>query len=476
MPGNLTALVQQLQALGTAPAPAGPFAEALRVFWAGKFADAEAKASALLADDPNSADRFAAYRLWIEALAERRDRKGLRALRDHLFLRGQVEPDDHQTYAALRGIAHLELDEIGAARLLGRSMADCTGDPYCLEVRERVEARGERRADDVPELLRSTAPLADYFHWQTLARSLLVAKDEEALNEALGFVRSHFRGSVLPHVFEYHRCIESGFYAGAALVAQRLSELYPDNVDYRYYHAYALYEDGDYPAARRILNETLRLTGDDDPEVVSLLGHCNAKLGDPEKAAGYLRRAVALLAKDGMPSSHVTLELANVEDELRGDSPDAAVELPRVTRNWLVPLSPRRYHELVTSSESAVDRLLRPMGQEPRPGDYCFFALITPPDASGRSLWRIVAIYAVDSEPLWHPTYRWHSALKLVKRLPEGIPVDVQSDDDETAVNGVGLYELDMGALSIIEEAARLHREDMIERRRDGGQSRRPTA
>ena len=328
---------------------------------------------------------------------------------------------------------HAELDEMGAAKLLARSMADCTHNPYCLELVERVENRGERHEDDVPALLRSTEPLADYFHWQTLARSLLVAKDQEALNEALGFVRSHFRGSVLPHVFEYHRCVDSGFFAGAALVAQRLVELYADNVDYRYYHAYALYEDGDYPGARRILNDTLRLAGDSDPEIVGLLGHCNAKLGDPEKAAAYLRRAVELLEADGLPSSHVTLELANVEDELRGDSPDPAVELPRVSRNWLVRLSPRRYHELVTSSESAVDRLLRPMGQEPRPGDYCFFALTTPPDENGRSLWRIVAIYAVDSEPLWHPTYQWHSALKLVKRLPDGIPVDVQSEDDEAA-------------------------------------------
>jgi tetratricopeptide (TPR) repeat protein len=355
-----------------------------------------------------------------------------------------------------------------------------------LELVQLVAARGEalEKSQSAPALCRCVAPLTDYFHWQTLARAL--TKDEEALNEALGFVRRRYQDSVLPHIFEFHKCVDSGFYAGASLVARRLVELYPESVDYNYYLAYALFEDGDYPGARKILETTLSLTGETDAEVVGLLGHCHAKLGGSKEAAHYLRRAVALLKADGLPTSHISLELSAVEEELRGDQLDPALEMPRMTRKWLVNLSPRRYHEFVTSSDSAVDKLLRPMGDEPQPGDICFFATSSPSlgGEGGVAPWRIVGIYAVDSEPMWHPTRRYHSALKLIARLPVGIPVDVETpaepEAERPAHKGApihfGVYELDNHAIDIIEEAVRLSRDEMIERRKGGGQSRRPTA
>jgi tetratricopeptide (TPR) repeat protein len=488
--GKLAELVHSLKAVseGAYGAMHPRFHAALTAQWGLDPSRALQLVSDFVVEDPDAEQRFAAYRLWIEVLAETKDKASLRALREHLFMRGQAEPDDHETYAALRGVAHFELDEMGAARLLARSFATATHNPYGMELVQLVETRfGE---GGVPALARCTARIEDYFHWQTLARGLLQAREESALAEVLEHVRLEYKGGPLPHLFEYHRCLDAGFFAGAALVAKRLTELYPESLDYRYYHAFALFEDGDYPLARRTLGETLRMhgpngAGENDPEVVGLLGHCHAKLGDAEQAAHYLRRAVGLLKEQGLPTSHMTLELANVEDELRGDKLDPAIEMPRVSRSWLIKLSPRRYHELAQSSDSSIDRLLRPMGKDPRPGDYCFFASETPADGAGQALWKIVAIYAVDSEPMWHPTHHYHSALKLVKRLPEGIPVDVQTQGEEQGQPAVaaargeplhyGVYELDMGALTIIEEAARLHRDDMIERRRNG-QSRRPTA
>lgn len=483
MPGKLTELVHGLKSLshGIFAGVDPRYHAAITAHWSLDFGRAAALAGQFLAEEPDHDLRFSAYRLWIEALAESKDEESLKVLRDHLFVRGQAEPDDQGIYAALRGLAHFELDEFGAARLLARSFAGQTQNPFGLELQQVVANR--LGTAEAPVLAEATVSLDDYFHWQSLARGLLAVKAEIALTDALEHVREEYRGAPLPHMFEFHRCIDSGLFAGAALVAKRLTEIYPESVDYAYYHAYALFEDGDYPLARRILNEAMRTAGDSDAEIVGLLGHCNAKLGDAEQAARYLRKAVSLLKEQGLPTSHMTLELANVEDELRGDQLDPATQMPRVTRNWLIKLSPRRYHELISSSESSIDRLLRPMGQHARPGDYCFFASESEPDASGRSLWKIVAIYAVDSEPMWHPIQHFHSALKLVKKLPEGIPVDVETLNEEgvdaRAERGTplryGVYELDMGALTLIEEAARLHRDDMIERRMSG-QSRRPTA
>jgi hypothetical protein len=129
------------------------------------------------------------------------------------------------------------------------------------------------------------------------------------------------------------------------------------------------------------------------------------------------------------------------------------------------------------------------MGASPRPGDYTFFASESDTE-DGHKLWKIIAIYAVDSEPMWHPVHGYHSALKLVKRLPDGIPLDVRSAEEPAATETgatttrlpkehplrYGVFALDSGALDVIEEAVRLHRDDMIERRRGGGMSRRPTA
>lgn len=481
MPGQLT-VASLFSPSSLAPLKSPDLFQALSLSWGGDLDGALGSVTTLLAENPEHPCRFAAYRLWISLLAEQGERAALKDLAQHLFRRGQESADDQVTFAALRGVAHFELDEISAARLLARSMAGYVDNPYCLELIQFVDSRFNEKV--VPALATAKVPLNDYCHWQTLCRDLLRGRHEQALNQVLAFVRDHVRSAPLPHVFEFHGCIDSGFYAAAALVAERLVELYPDNLDYRYYQAYALFEDGDYPSSRRLLMDSLALGGERDSEVLGLLGHCHAKLGNPEQAAGYLRRAIAILKDEGLPTSHMSLELANVEEELRGDKLDPVVHMPRMARNWLVHLSPRRYHELQQSSESTIDHLVRPMGSEPRPGDYCFFASAAAANGDGSDQWRIVAIYAVDSDPIWHPTQKWHTSLKLVKRLPFGIPVDVQEQDERQVPVDLpqghplrfGVFELDSGALDIIEEAARLHRDDLIERRQSGSQSRRPTA
>lgn len=489
MTGNLSELVQHLITLSNRHGnheglPAG-YHEALAAFWSQDMDKAIDGVSTLLAEGPDGDHRFSSYRLWIEALAEGQEKMPLHALREHLFLRGQADPDDHETYAALRGIVHLELDEFAAARLLARSMSDYTHNPYCLELVQLCDQRLNDRKTAVPALAHSTAAISDYFQWQTLARGFVGHRDEQALNDVLAFIKGHFRDSPLPQVFEFHRCLDKGYYAAAATMAERLTELYPDSVDYRYFQAYALFEDGDYPTARKVLQETVRFAGENDPEVIGLLGHCNAKLGDAEKAATYLGRAIELLEADGLPTSHIRLELANVEEELRGYQLDPALELPRETKNWLIPVSQRRSHELLTSSENTIDRLLRPMGNGPRNGDICFFVQNNGKDKKGTEIWKIVAVYAVDSDPIAHPTARFHTALKLITRLPVGMNVPVQPFEPENVAGTeigpddpirFGVYETDMSLIDRLEDLRRLSVDEQIERRQGPAQSRRPTA
>ena len=178
---SLTGLVQYLRRISAAASSekllsrsANLFQEALKLYWGGQLSKAVDAVTRLLADDPETDDRFAAYRLWIEALAELNERPALAMLSEHLFLRGQADPDDHETYTALRGMIDLELDAIQAVRLAVKALGEARQNPYVLELIQIYENRifDIRSPQEVTKLLKSCAPVSDYFHWQTIARGL----------------------------------------------------------------------------------------------------------------------------------------------------------------------------------------------------------------------------------------------------------------------------------------------------------------
>lgn len=487
MTGNLMDLITDLKKKNSGGGPAladrcMEYDRALHAYWANDYDKALDIITSLLVEEPDGEHLFAAYRLWIELLASTGDTASLEALKKHLFIRGQAEPEHQEYFSSLRGITHFELDEFGAAKLLGSAVEKHFHNPYAMELVQLVTDRVSADHSETPAILNTSVRIDDYVTFQSLARALVVRKASRALEELTGWLHDTYRSSPLPAEVEFHSCIDSQTYAAASIIAQRLVELHPGNSDYHYYLAYSLFEDGNYFAAKNVLEKHRSQVSDNDAEFFGLLGHCHAKLGEAKQAAEHLQRAIGILKQDGLPTSHMTLELNEVLEELAGQEDDPVIQMPREPSNWLINLSTRRYLELATSSENTIERLLRPMGQEPRQGDICFFATTTPADRDGKATWKIVAIYVVDSDPIWHPVHSYHNALKLVKRLPEGIPVDTVIDDNETSAVGKagkqdpifwGVYQLDGGALSIIEEAARMHKDEMIERRL---RSRRPTA
>lgn len=495
------------------------YTEILEDFWQKKYVDVASSVSAKLAEDPDSDHIFPYYRLWIESLAECRDHDSLRALKKHLFRRGQESAADHSTFFALRGLVHLELDEIGAAQLASKGLEGIDQNAYALELVQRVTMRlapagvspGEN-ADQILCLLHSKTKIKDYFHWNYLVQGLISLQAEEPLSMVLEHLGHVFPRSPLPHLVEYHRCIERSYFAAAATVAERLREMAPEHVDYMYYLAYALFEDGDYPSARKILHDANRATKGHDAEVVGLLGHCHAKLGGAKEAAECLQQSMQLLEKDGMPCSHVAMEYLEVQAELESQAKLDTQVMPRDPQGWLFDLSPRRYYELMTSPENLTEHLLRPLGVRALPGDLCFLTT----SSERKPEWSIVAVYAVESEPIWHPVQGHHSILKCITKFPQGIPLNIapmpaplegslveheanpsmrDSWDDVTQLakrfgisvpvqkhafpRGRGMtnpaYQLDAEALITIEKVISEHKEDIFERRKSN-QTRRPTA
>jgi tetratricopeptide (TPR) repeat protein len=521
MSGTFSKSLRRLTDSHSASKKAGksPYAHALEAFWRRDYAVSAAMVTKALAEDPHGIDTFLYYRLWIEILAETGDKDSLQELKRHLFRCGQENTDNHATFFVLRGLVHFELDEFAAAQLASTAVIKLDRNPYALELTQRVamrQAPARVSPQDIREellhLVKSKAPLRDYFHWYYLIQALQEERAEQDLAHMLEFMGRAFPKSPVPQIFEYHRCMERGFFAGAATVAERLIELAPEIVDYMYYLAYALFEDGDYPSARKVLHEANRVTSGLDAEIIGLLGHCHAKLGGAAEASDCLKKAIQLLEKEGQPSSHVAMEYLEVQAELQSHAKADTKAIPREPQGWIIELSQRRVYELMNSPENVLEHLLRPLGNRAMPGDLCFFTV----SSSDSLQWKIVAVYAVESEPIWHPVHGHHSILKHVTTFPKSIAIDIEpmsvaaentlmdqedalslrhhwSDIDRLARKfGVDVasakhafalptrgkktvYHLDAEALIIVEQAISAHRDDMIERRKSLD-SRRPTA
>lgn len=525
MSGEFSSALSRLLESPAASRKGGPkadptYTQALEAFWQRKHKVAIGLLTERLAQDVDSHTSAVLYRLWIEVCAETSDKASLQVLKNHLFVMGQEKSEDHVTFFALRGLVHFELDEIEAAKVLAHACENLVRNPYVLELHQRLALRtrpaGGFQGDmelHCLKLLSSKDGLRDYFHWQHVIQGLVTVGQQEFLGLVLEHVGQLYPRSPVPHLFEYHRSLEQGYFAAAATVAERLRELAPEVIDYMYFQAYAYFEDGDYPSARKILHEANQVTGGLDAEIVGLLGHCHAKLGGSTEAADCLRKSMELLSKEGLPASHVAIEYLDVQQEIDGNqSKSDTSEMPREPQGWVVHLSSRRINELLTSPENVTERLLRPMGTKALPGDLCFLAAV----ADNGTRWQIHAVYAVESDPLWHPLQGYQSVLKRVITFPQAIAIDVETmprdgeevlweqEKDQTLrhswdeiqrlarrfgvrsrkvphafgrsmTDARGYYQLDADALMVVEDVISKQRDAMVERRKSL-QSRRPTA
>jgi tetratricopeptide (TPR) repeat protein len=447
--------------------PSNEYQEALRAFWNGDFESSLDLISNTIAENPDGEDRYNSYRLWIELLAEVNDTESLQALVKHLMLRGQAEPEFSNHYGALRGLVHFELDEFNAATLLSRACAASGDTPWSLELEQLVTNRVVDQVP-VPALGRSSSPIFDYFHISSLAKGLMLAGDDNSVDAVLTHANDIWRGSPLSLQFQMHRAFDEQNFKTVGSIAKSLVELSPDNASYHYYHGYALVKDGAFEAALPVLETASKLFGETDGEILSLIGQCHAATQNFQKAESFLKRSISQLRAEGYPSTKERLALLAVEEEIRGDAVDPVMEMPQSTRMWLVNLSPRRFNELRNGKLSDVENIMRPMGDSPKTGDFCFFASTNNLENGGQQ-WKIGAIYSVDSEAIWHATDKFQNSLQLVSRPEICIPVDVTLMEENTQTGEIdanhpfsfGVYELEMGALDVITEAVKMKREEL---------------
>jgi len=451
--------------------------EALHLYWGGNKNDALRVASDTLADDDQCPLRFAFYRLWIQVASDLGETLSLNGLRDHLLLVGQTDAAHRDTLMALRGIIHLELDQVDAARLLSRGLEGFNDDPYVLEFLDGLDAQihADRRTSDSPSRLFDVhSEVRDWFHWQSITRALLRrgANDKAWINirTVAQHVTQLFPASPMEAECDMHRSFESGRFADAFIYASKLAKLYPAKTDYLFYRAFARFKCGEPRAALDIIKAEQASVTERDADLVLLRGACLADLairsgGEAHlnDASETLRSAIRLARNEGMPTRMATKLLADVSEHAKADSDEPEhSQVFRPARIWFAKVTPEQYFDLRSAPESQIEKLMRPMGNQPQPGDLCFFAGEGPAyNPNGSPGWRIAAVYSVSTPPAWHPVHRYETALTLISRPEFAIPVDMQILDSEVSINPdvprshpirSGVFEVEMGALDVIME------------------------
>lgn len=448
------------------------YMKVLHYLWNGQFNAAADYAAQTIADDPETADTLQLYRAWVEALAQMEDQASLAELAQHLLDRGRDELELRQSYMALRGIIHIELDQAPAARLLLRALEGRVHNPYCLEFEQLCARRGFSEA--ILPITHSRGNIDDYFVWNTLLQDLAEGSHHDDLQQCLRHTGKVFPGAPSVDLFGMHLAFDHGQWQAAADHAENLTQAFPDHKDYPFHHAFALFRSKNLDAALRYLQAMPDASRSSDVDIMNLYGECLASRferdqndDDAHAAIRTLTAAARIMRRYGLEVDQTLSLIQSLEKQVGGSVvPEHAANHFRAPKNWMVVLSPRRCEEMVRAHDEQIETLHRPLGAQAEPGDVVLFvsraAHTAKKSSAVRSEWRLLSMYRVTSRPHWHPLHRWHSALQLIDRPEHPIPIDAQELKSDIDIRGkraalprghharFAVYNLDDSAMDIM--------------------------
>jgi tetratricopeptide (TPR) repeat protein len=457
----------------------GRYMVTLNHMWNAGYHQAIDTATSALAEYPEHEQNALFYRAWIESLSALEDWTSLRTVYDHLF---DLSHEDTEYavfmrphFLGLRGLIHLELDQAPAWRLHARALAGRTDSPYILEFLERCARRSHTdHAKDSLCILQCQTDIQDFFVWQTLLTDLNVAADVSSTRDVLKFFDARFLGHPVRRLYDMHMGAEHHQWQVAYDAAKSLMNDFTGHVDYRFFAAKAAFHAGHLHEALSLCEQVSPQRLAYDVDFNMLMGQILAMkaLKDDDEDAAHraidvLNLAARMQRRVGLGIEY-TLDLIRQMEELVGGHsvPVDAANHFRELKSWLVMLSPKQAFELVGSRDHDIEKLCRPMGCEPQPGDVVLFvsrsAHVSKKIANHRSEWRLLAIYRVASRPVWNPTNRWQSTLELIDRPEHPVPVDAQEINSDINMRGkksglarghharFGVYALDESAMDIM--------------------------
>jgi len=399
--------------------------KALEMYWFQKRRDVLSFIAKTIEEDIDHEDIHVFYRLWIEALAETHDRPSLQMLKNHL---ANLAPQfaDYDQWAALRGLVHLELEELDACMLILRGIGDNTYSPYAMELRQRYEFRFSKDTQSELAILKCQAPVTDYFILQSLAQGLLAEGHSKELPALFSKIKDNFPHSPLQDHFLFWQNFEENKLDEAISVAKRLCKRFPDNERYRFDLGYVSFCKGKVHEAIQTLEGLDLKYRKQDPDTMALLGYgylleCKDKVASQgwQKAKTYFTLAKAQSDRLGIPSNEILLNLNFMKEEEHKRSQHQTLAHGNF---WALTLSPRRENELVTCAEQNIDFVFHELPKGIQDNDFVYFT------SSKSEPLRLFAIYKVIQTQIWHPSEKNQGLLELVHRFSRSLQMPALGD------------------------------------------------
>ncbi len=435
---------------------------ALAAYWNGQVNKAIELLSPELEGDSSIIDTAPLYRLWIEILADKGEIAALRHLADHFgfLLEAEEEPVIHTMNMALKGLIHFELDEVDAAKLMARSVADQKLNPYVLELEQLC--RNRTNLDKVTNLLLPIKNhVFDYCQLATLAKTLYQAKDHNNLKWAVERIGQLYPEAPLAELFAMQDAVEKKQFEAAKSHARTLTKRFSDNVEFAFQYGYVAAKAGDHDNAITELTRASNMLHHEDPDVLSWLGFSLARKAAhgrntvlKSEAENYLRKAITQLQSLGLPTTFASQELSTLQHAFN--------QVPQVQNNklWMVKVSASEFHQLKTGALEQIETMTHALHPNAKAGDLC---IIVGDDYASKALnergvtWRLAALYSVTSNAYRHPLKGHVVNMTLINRQDKvSIPVNVtkllasqNSDgklDQSRIARANGVYELDADA------------------------------
>ncbi len=399
---------------------------------------------------------FPLYRLWIEILAEKGDLQSLHELAQHLLYRGSVSPW-FAVWQSIRGICHLELDEIEAAHLIAMGLKNAPPEAYAIDFLARYALRlaspNRKVKTSFKELHQDPV---DYFHYRTRLEVGVHNQSTKEQNQIFNILSQLFPTAPLAAQFAGHQAIEEKRYKDAKENFASLYKQNPKRLDYAFYFSYALMQNQEYEQAITTLEQAYPKAKDAD--VLNILAFCHeAKATDVahpswQEAKKFRQQAMAAYGKLGLPTSELELR-QHQKQAVENKANSTEVKPLRIIETWFFHLSQADKHEFLTAKPSEVEVLYQPLGKSVCENDLVFFAGF---DHMQKESIRLYGLYSAQSNPVFHPVNGWETPLLLIERFTAPINIAVKNPKKkkhtESPQYPKGVYKLDNSALELVKE------------------------
>lgn len=439
---------------------------ALAAYWNGQVNTAIELLSPELEADLSIIDTAPLYRLWIEILADKGEIAALRHLAEHFGFRLEADEDSniHTMNMALKGLIHFELDEIEAAKLMARSVADQTHNPYVMELEQLC--RNRMNIDRVTNLLLPMKDkIFDYCQLATLAKTLYQAKDHNNLKRIVERIEQLYANAPLAAQFAMQDAVEKKQYDIAKKHAQTLAKRFTGNIEFAFQNGYIAAKSAEYDSAITELTRASGLARHEDPDILSWLGFSLARKAIQSRnsvlkneAENYLKQAITQLQAFGFPTTFAAQELSSLLHAFNQGSPQ------RDSKLWMVKVSAVIFHQLKTAPIEQIEKVTNAIHPAAKAGDLC---ILVGDDYASKHLmerettWRLAALYAVTSNAYRHPLKGHVVDMALLNRQEKlSIPLNVSKLlasqngdgrlDHSQHARSRGVYELDTNAQRMI--------------------------